>query len=200
MSCRPRDLLPQGEKVPVVVGLSCIDVRLPLPVRERVARREPRRVRGFFERYAYCLQHALFVLPEVRIPKSHDAEASTFEKRGAVRIDCLILGLRVLATVQFDDEPTFEAHEIDDIGASRLLTAKFLRVKTAITQDVPQLAFEVRLSVPQFSCKIVLHCTPHPAQPRNKSGSAPPSPARGEGFVRVRSTVMARCRVSLSGL
>ena len=57
----------------------------------------------------------------------------------------------MLAAVEFDDQPAFQANEIDDIRADGMLAAELAAHEGAVAQMVPDGAFGVGHGSPQMA-------------------------------------------------
>jgi hypothetical protein len=79
-------------------------------------------------------EYAVLVLQNVVVPEAKNAPAFTDQQR----IPQIMLAWRcVLAAVGFDDQPGFDAGEINKIRRYRKLTAK-LEAKLVAPQEIPQ--------------------------------------------------------------
>ena len=107
------------------------------------------RVRGSLsERARNRFKNARHVAKYVVVPKSQDtvvAISEPFIANGIARI------FRMLPAVDLDNQAAFTADEIDDVGTNRLLTNKFMTVKTARPQPTPKRILRFSRSAPQTS-------------------------------------------------
>ena len=84
-------------------------------------------------------QYAIDVSEHVVVPETQDDESSFFQRSSACRIVLDRIGM--LAAVEFDDYATFEANEIEDVVAVRMLATKLAAIELSVFQSLPQRAF-----------------------------------------------------------
>ena len=106
------------------------------------------------------LQHIVGILQEHGVPMSDHPKPLRFKIGRAFPIVFTMEAM--LATIQFDDQPLFEADEIDDVMPDRVLPLEFAPAETAATDSTPELGFGI--------CRFV----PHSARIRNKNLFAGP--------------------------
>lgn len=82
-----------------------------------------------------CFQHPFQILRYFIIPESQDGKALRLKKCSSLPI---FLTLCMLSTVEFDDEFLFQAYEIDDVGANRMLATEFITCKTLGAEVIPK--------------------------------------------------------------
>jgi hypothetical protein len=85
-------------------------------------------------------ENAFLVAQDIRIPESQYVIAVCAERGIAPVIPRII---RVLSTVNFDDQFFLTTNEIDDIRADRLLPNEFETSQTSVAQSKPQLRFGI---------------------------------------------------------
>lgn len=124
--------------------------------------------RRLLKRHTNSRQYPLWVSQNIVVPEMQYPEPLLFEPP-------ITDGIRsasvMLATISLDDQPDAKVHEIDDIGAKRLLTPEFLPIQSMGTEMPPEQLFGVRHILSQVLGELALI---HPPLPN-------PSPARGEG-------------------
>ena len=98
-------------------------------------------MRRLFEFEEDHLEHAIRVREHIGIPETDDAVAAQFEKARTAFI-CRIV--RMLTTIEFDDQLSFDADEIGDIKSDRKLPPELETTKGAIAQALPEAEFGVR--------------------------------------------------------
>lgn len=81
-------------------------------------------------------EHGFFFAEYFRIPEAQHGEAAPLQ------IAVARIG-RMLPAVDFDDEPAFEADEIDHVAAQRMLAPELAAVELAQTQMTPEPAFGI---------------------------------------------------------
>lgn len=85
-------------------------------------------------------EHGFFVAEYFRIPEAQHAEAALLQ----VAIAPFVAHIgRMLPAVDFDDEPTLEAHEIDHVAAQRMLAPELGAVELTQAQMPPEPAFGI---------------------------------------------------------
>ena len=111
------------------------------------------------------------------VPEAEHLEAKSCE----VVIPMGILGclLNVLAAVYLDDEASFQANEINDVGANGSLTAELEAVDLTQAKVRPEFALRVCQATSERSRLLGSH-TPHPSLP----------PPAGEGIRCTRTGVI----------
>jgi hypothetical protein len=79
------------------------------------------------------------------IPEPEDLKSLCRKKR----IACGIIALSrcMLAAIEFDDQSSFQANEIDDVTPDGVLPLEFVSVQTAIANLLPEFSLGVRLFV-----------------------------------------------------
>jgi hypothetical protein len=106
-------------------------VRGSLPLLERIEDRQ---------------QHTFAICQNVIVPKWQNSITLVREMSVAPIIS---LALQMLSAVNFDDEISVAAHEVDNKGADCFLTDEFESSQTAVAQREPELAFGVGLLTAQ---------------------------------------------------
>ena len=83
-------------------------------------------------------QHALFIVENVVVPESKDAEPL----RAQISITASVAGtFGMMTPVSFDDEPVLQAHKIDNVMVDRHLALELERRETLCAEDLPQPMF-----------------------------------------------------------
>lgn len=80
-------------------------------------------------------EDAFGVVEDVAVPEAQDAKALAFEPVCAFRV--VQRPLRMLATVNFDNEPMLKADKVDDIRADRRLAAEATAIELTEAQMAP---------------------------------------------------------------
>jgi len=111
----------------------------------------PSRGEGFFraERIADRPESPVRIAEHIVIPESQYTISAPFEPLGAFRIADFID--RVLAPVDFDDQPRLGTEKIDDVSADRLLAAKAKSVELVASKPRPKSNFGIRWRLAQTS-------------------------------------------------
>jgi hypothetical protein len=104
-------------------------------------------VRGFGTMVFQCrgnvFNHSVDIFHYIVVPITKNEVSHCFENLCSLRVS---VGLGcVLTAVEFDDQVSIGAKEIDDEAIDGTLTPKFPSAETAITQAKPKYAFYVRL-------------------------------------------------------
>jgi hypothetical protein len=73
------------------------------------------------QRNTNCFQDAIRLLENLVVPEPEHPKVSRFEPRGALAI---FLGVEMLASIDFDDQMSLYAGEIDDIGTQGNLASE----------------------------------------------------------------------------
>jgi hypothetical protein len=95
--------------------------------------------------------NAVEIVEHFRVPDPQHVIALGFEPCRAPRVECLLLGLAMLAAVDFDDETPAQADEIADVWTQRMLAAKAMARQLPLAQFAPEFG---SLSVMSFrSCR-----------------------------------------------
>jgi hypothetical protein len=93
----------------------------------------------------------------------------------------------MLSAVDFDDQPTFEADQIDDVRPDRPLPTELERIKAPTAQLPPQ----AKLCLSRILAQVARPIQTHPRKPANMCAHGAtltlPSPAGGRGFRRAWS-------------
>jgi hypothetical protein len=63
----------------------------------------------------------------------------------------------MLSTVDFDDQPSFEADEIDNVAIDRLLPSEPPASQPSIAQQAPQGTFRIRHALAELPCVLNRH-------------------------------------------
>jgi hypothetical protein len=82
----------------------------------------------------YDLKNAVHIFQTVMIPESQDAIVVLSQPSVA---NSILLVVRMLATIDLDNESRFPADEIDDVGADRLLANELAAFDRSGTQSIP---------------------------------------------------------------
>jgi len=83
----------------------------------------------------------LLLFEDIIVPETQDAEAHRLDRFCSRRV--LRQPSRMLAPIQLDDQPAFEAGEIDDMAANGMLAPELAAHQAAIAQVMPYLAFGI---------------------------------------------------------
>lgn len=86
-------------------------------------------------------EHAIHFLEHLVVPEPQYPESGIFETCRSLCVGLHRIGM--LATIQFDHEPSFQACEIDDVVAERMLSTELASVQLAHPQPLPQCAFRI---------------------------------------------------------
>jgi len=87
------------------------------------------------------IPNELLFLPEVRIPKSQDLHAVSFQPRIPFRIRSSPLRESVLTAIQLDIQARFQTKEIQNISTHRLLSPKLIGGEPPVSQPAPNKPF-----------------------------------------------------------
>ena len=173
---------------PRIAELRWHGARIPSPHRGRGWPASAGRVRGRgFER---LLDH--------RQTPSRFCRTSLFQKRirrkpwlsRQARSARVALG-RVLAAVDFDDQPSLGHSEVDDVAVDLDLLAEFEAVELSAAKDAPELSFGIGRVLAQRCATCSSGNGALPRRPLTPALRADPLPRRGEGYCRA-------CRQCLS--
>ena len=129
---------------------------------------------GVMQRVVDLSQYALKIAINVVVPESQNSKPSI---RQAIIAQCVAarVGIEVmLASIDFDDEASLDANEIDDVAIARSLATEVESLASPRAQMNPQLHLLRGHVFAQAASGFVGHC-PHPAA---CGGHPPPS---GEG-------------------
>lgn len=96
-----------------------------------------------------CFHNAVNVREYVMIPEANDAKAEFFELPGSGFVAAGLL--RVLSSVEFDDQPGFKRREIGDVAADRDLSPELVTIQPATAQMFPQQLFCFSPIAPKFA-------------------------------------------------
>jgi hypothetical protein len=131
-----------------------------------------------------CVPNAFDISQHFVIPETQDAVAMRDEPLIAHGVAS---ALRVLATVDLDDEPLLSTDKIHDIRTDRLLTHEFESVERPGAKVSPKLSFGAGRIFPQLTGQTRLRyvCTTHAARPPHPSLS--PRAGRGSREPRIRA-------------
>jgi hypothetical protein len=94
-------------------------------------------------------QHTLDVHQDLVVPVSHDAIAEVFERSGAPRVRGRLICM--LTTIEFHNQASSTAHEIDDVGSDRFLSRELMAGKTSIAKMAPQKLLGVGAGTAEFA-------------------------------------------------
>ncbi len=125
------------------------------------------------------LQNAGKIAIDIDIPKTKNAKARFSQPRIALNIACGVVIKIMLAAINLDNKPMFQANKIDDISFARRLTAKVKPALSPGPQVHPDLHLLRRHRFAQVSCDLISH-SPHPARHSLRSFLAT-LPLSGEG-------------------
>ena len=89
---------------------------------------------GGFHRDTNGLQNVIRALKHVVVPEMQ--HAVTFGAHPAIAL-CIVSGFKVLTAVHLNDQALFQAYEVRDVPANRLLSAKSSAFDLALTQAQP---------------------------------------------------------------
>ena len=113
---------------------------IPRPLRERAWVKVGQYLKN-------SLQHCVHVHQYVVIPKAKHSITTPFQ---ISRPPLICLGLRcMLATIEFDHQPTFNRTKISDERADRMLSTKLCIAELSVAQPRPEFAFRIGLLAPQ---------------------------------------------------
>jgi hypothetical protein len=115
------------------------------------------------------VEYALNVLQNVVIPETDDVIPALFQRSRTLRIRPA--SFAVLASIDFDDQFSFERHKVDDISREWNLPFEFDADELARAKSRPQETLGV--------CRILAELTGKFSQ--EHSPLTQPSPLRGEG-------------------
>jgi hypothetical protein len=88
-----------------------------------------------------CFQYAFEISDHVIIPKAEDAIAVLDEPFVS---DSIALALRVLTTINFNDEPMFATNEVSDVRPYGLLANEFESIQATGAESPPEFSFRNR--------------------------------------------------------
>jgi hypothetical protein len=125
---------------------------------------------------------ARHVAQHVVVPKSQDAIVAVDKPFVANRVARVI---RVLTTINFNDETEFTANQVDRIGTDRLLPNEFETLEPSRPKAIPQRCFGICGCLTQTSGSsgfdlISLSHVETPPHPDHRQAMIRPLPARGE--------------------
>jgi hypothetical protein len=147
------------------------------------------RVRGSLrKRGRDCFKNARHVVQHFIVPKSQYAVVVVDKPFVTNRIARVI---RVLPSVDLNNEATITANKIDDIGTDRILPDELVSIQPARPQPMPERRFGIRSGLPQTPGASCFHFVrrphaatlPHPdctGRCLRIAGAIRPLPARGE--------------------
>lgn len=92
------------------------------------------------------LDNAFDVRQHIIVPEAQNTITLPEQESGSPFIFCAV---RMLATIDFDNQPCQPAAKIRDIRADRVLAAKMLMLQLMVPQPGPQLLFSFRHIAPQ---------------------------------------------------
>ena len=84
------------------------------------------------------LEDTIEVIEHLVVPESQHAKPCLLQKRRAYSVGLDIF--RVLAAVQLDNEPSFQADEIHDVVTERVLAPEFAAIKLPSAKTAPEQA------------------------------------------------------------
>lgn len=105
----------------------------------------------------------------VVVPETDDPESPGLQPSSTTGVPFPVASVIVVAAIEFDDQPVFEAGEIDDVGAKRVLTAKACLRQATAAQMTPECPLRIRGVATKLACEIEAWL-PHDRQ--RSSGSA----------------------------
>ena len=86
-------------------------------------------------------QHALFIVENVVVPESKDAE----RLRAQISITASVAGtFGMMTPVSFDDEPVLQAHKIDNVMVDRQLSLELEASQPLRAQNLPEPMLRLR--------------------------------------------------------
>ena len=86
-------------------------------------------------------QHALFIVENVVVPESKDAEPL----RAQISITASVAGtFGMMTPVSFDDEPVLQAHKIDNVMVDRQLSLELEASQPLRAQNLPEPMLRLR--------------------------------------------------------
>ena len=107
--------------------------RLPL---SRASGRGPGRGRWQERSGPDPVENGLHFFQDLVVPKAQHDEASFAQENIAFRVT--VEHLHTLGTIEFDDQSTLDAGEIDDVGADGMLATKLQAHHSMRTQEMPK--------------------------------------------------------------
>jgi hypothetical protein len=96
------------------------------------------------------LKHGIDLREHVVVPEAQDAEVPVVKPPSARCV--LVPGLRVLAAVQFDDEPSLRACEVGDEWPNGVLAAEAQSMDLPATQPAPEQTLGIGHGLAQLAC------------------------------------------------
>jgi hypothetical protein len=154
----------------------------PRAGRGRLASLDARRVRGRLRRQRgrYDFQYAGHVAQDIVVPEAQHSIVVIFEPFVANRV-ARIVGM--LSAINFNNETTLAADQVDRIGSDRLLADELVTIERPRPESISQSGFGFR-GIPSQSSGafgLKLSCVAHVATPPHPARFAcRPLPARGE--------------------
>jgi len=104
------------------------------------------------ERAQDCFQYAINVSHDIVVPESENEITHRFERTRPVGISLFVLFM--LPAIDFDDQLSVGAKEINDEAIDRYLSLEFPSIEPAIAQAKPQHALGVGLIATQSSSEL----------------------------------------------
>ena len=86
-------------------------------------------------------EYTIHFFENLVVPEPQYAESGVCQDGRAFRVGCGRIGM--LATIELDDEPSFQAYKIDDVVTERMLSTELASVQSAHPQPSPQRAFGI---------------------------------------------------------
>jgi hypothetical protein len=114
-------------------------------------------------------EHALNIIQHVVVPEANDVIPALFQHSRPLGIQ--LSSFAMLATIELDDQFSFERNEVDDISSERDLSFEFDATKLARAKSGPQKLFGLSRSLTE----------PSGVPSHRLSPLTLPSPRRGEG-------------------
>jgi hypothetical protein len=119
--------------------------------------------------------HTIQIPHDIIIPVAQNSKTLGFQICRALSVRLLLI--RMMATVEFDDDQSRRAAEIHNIWTDRMLPSEFQTLKLPGSKALPQQMLHIGLIPSQQPCKVTLTQVPRLHIPLTL-----PSPHRGEGF------------------
>src|SRR6185312_6978178 len=115
--------------------------------RGRRASRSSRDSNGSHQRAANGFQNTVDILDDVVVPEAQHAKACLLEKLGAPRV--LLRSRRMLAAIQFNNEPLLVTDKVGGKSEDRLLAAELRFLELAVAQPAPEQLLHIGGIAPQ---------------------------------------------------
>ncbi len=94
------------------------------------------------QRLKNALQHHLRLLQRLVIPEPNHSKPRPREAQRPLQI--LDHRLRMLSTIELHDQPSADAHEVDDVSTNRHLPPESIAAQPPMAQVVPETPFGIR--------------------------------------------------------